>query len=152
MISRSVAQIATASMRTSTSAFLGTGTGLSFSINSPGLPSTQAFIVSGIGKFGLVLTPAGAYMLASPYKSECGKIISHVRGIPAWQIDRSGRRFCNRTGQHRHARVVDAPRRALGAGDLDAIAAALLGAVERLVGQHEQARHVDRLALAHHHA
>src|SRR5262245_30242072 len=62
MISRSVAQIATASMRTSTSAFFGTGTGLSLSDNSPGLPRTQAFIVSGIGKLGSVLTPAGAYI------------------------------------------------------------------------------------------
>src|SRR5262245_11577955 len=83
MISRSVAQIATASMRTSTSAFFGTGTGLSLSISSPGLPSTQAFIASGIGKLGLVLTPAGAYMLASPHKSDCRENISRAVGIPA---------------------------------------------------------------------
>jgi hypothetical protein len=49
MISRSVAQIATASMRTKTSARFGTGTGFWLSLSSPGLPSTQAFMVSGIG-------------------------------------------------------------------------------------------------------
>src|SRR6185295_2870285 len=64
MTSRSVAQIATASMRTNTSAARGTGTGFSISLSSPGLPSTQARIRSGIGKFAAVLTPAGAYMKA----------------------------------------------------------------------------------------
>ena len=49
MISRSVAQIATASMRTSTSALFGTGTGLVFNVSSPGSPSTHAFMLSGIG-------------------------------------------------------------------------------------------------------
>jgi len=49
MISRSVAQIATASMRTNTSAFFGTGTGLSRNNSSPGSPSTHAFMVSGMG-------------------------------------------------------------------------------------------------------
>jgi hypothetical protein len=49
MISRSVAQMATASMRTSTSAFFGVGTTLSTKLSSPGSPSTQAFIVSGTG-------------------------------------------------------------------------------------------------------
>ena len=68
MISRSVAQIATASMRTSTSAFFGTGTALSISLSSPGSPSTQAFIMSGIGKSLLVFTPAGAYIAHSPLK------------------------------------------------------------------------------------
>src|SRR5216684_4244539 len=63
MFSRSVAQIATASMRTSTSAFFGTGTGLSVSASSPGSPSTHAFMVSGMGQSGLVFTPGGAYML-----------------------------------------------------------------------------------------
>src|SRR6476659_6234048 len=63
MISRSVAQIATASMRTNTSALRGTGIGLSRKLSSPGLPSTHAFIVSGIGNAPLVLTPAGRYML-----------------------------------------------------------------------------------------
>jgi len=62
MISRSVAQIATASMRTSTSARLGTGTGLSVNFSSPGSPSTQAFMLSGTGKSLLVLTPGGAYI------------------------------------------------------------------------------------------
>jgi hypothetical protein len=42
MISRSVAQMATASMRTSTSAFFGTGTGFSVRLSWPGSPSTQA--------------------------------------------------------------------------------------------------------------
>ena len=64
MISRSVAQIATASMRTSTSARFGTGTGLSFSESSPGSPSTHAFIEAGTGKAGSVFTPADAYMRA----------------------------------------------------------------------------------------
>src|SRR4029450_11360795 len=62
MTSRSVAQIATASMRTNTSAARGTGPGFSISPSSPGLPSTQARIRSGMGKFLAVLTPAGAYM------------------------------------------------------------------------------------------
>ena len=62
MISRSVAQIATASIRTKTSARLGTGTGFWVSFSSPGLPSTQAFMVSGIGKSGLVFTPGPEYM------------------------------------------------------------------------------------------
>src|SRR5882672_3722593 len=62
MISRSVAQIATASMRTSTSARFGTGTGLSVSLSLCGSPSTQAFMVSGTGISGLVFTPVGAYI------------------------------------------------------------------------------------------
>ena len=49
MISRSVAQIATASMRTSTSAGPGCGTGFSVGRISPGPPSTHAFICSGTG-------------------------------------------------------------------------------------------------------
>src|SRR5689334_6355417 len=63
MISRSVAQIATASMRTSTSARFGTGTGLSTSLSSPGSPSTHARMVSGTGMSGDVFTPCGAYIL-----------------------------------------------------------------------------------------
>ena len=66
MTSRSVAQMATASMRTSTSARFGAGTGFCVNFSSPGLPSTQARMVSGTGMFGLVFTPAGAYMLSSP--------------------------------------------------------------------------------------
>src|SRR4051812_32312225 len=63
MISRSVAQIATASMRTSTSAFFGTGTGFSPMLSWPGSPSTQAFMLSGIGNsLWLVFTPGGAYI------------------------------------------------------------------------------------------
>src|SRR6266849_673016 len=62
MISRSVAQIATASMRTSTSAFFGTGTGLFFKVSWPGSPSTHAFMLSGIGKSAFVFTPVGAYI------------------------------------------------------------------------------------------
>src|SRR5262245_42428042 len=65
MLSRSVAQIATASMRTSTSAWRGTGTGFCVSASSPGLPSTHAFMLSGIGKSLLVFTWAGAYMAGS---------------------------------------------------------------------------------------
>ena len=62
MISRSVAQIATASIRTSTSARSGTGTGFSVSFSSPGSPSTHALILSGTGMSGLVFTPGGAYI------------------------------------------------------------------------------------------
>jgi hypothetical protein len=49
MISISVAHTAIASTRTRTSAASGSGTGFSTSDNSPGPPSTQAFIVRGIG-------------------------------------------------------------------------------------------------------
>src|SRR5262249_43146754 len=66
MISRSVAQIATASIRTNTSAFFGTGTGFCFRVNCPGSPSTHARMVSGIARSGLVFTPAGAY-IACPF-------------------------------------------------------------------------------------
>ena len=69
MISRSVAQIATASMRTSTSARFGTGTGFSVSFSSPGLPSTQARIVSGTGMSLEVFTPGGAYIVLFPYSA-----------------------------------------------------------------------------------
>src|ERR1700738_4808180 len=62
IISRSVAQIATASMRTSTSAFFGTGTGFSRNESSPGLPSTHAFMVSGTWNSLSTFTPGGAYM------------------------------------------------------------------------------------------
>src|SRR5450432_4193750 len=69
MISRSVAQIATASMRTSTSAFFGTGMVLSVMLSWPGSPSTQAFILSGIGNsLWFVFTPAGAYMVSPDAK------------------------------------------------------------------------------------
>src|SRR6266852_4650070 len=57
MTSRSVAQIATASMRTSTSARPGAGTGFCFNASSPGSPSIQAFMCSGIGNSRLVCTP-----------------------------------------------------------------------------------------------
>src|SRR6185369_4913360 len=72
MISRSVAQIATASIRTSTSARCGTGTGFCPSESWPGSPSTHAFIWSGIGKSGLVFTPAGAYIAKSSLNRRCG--------------------------------------------------------------------------------
>ena len=49
--SRSVAQIATASIFTNTSDLFGISTILSTKDNSPGLPKTQAFIFSGIGNF-----------------------------------------------------------------------------------------------------
>src|ERR1700755_3378347 len=63
MISRSVAQIATASMRTRTSARPGIGVGFSRRNSSSGPPSTQAFIWSGTGSSGDALPPAGLYML-----------------------------------------------------------------------------------------
>src|ERR1700744_3843521 len=66
MISRSVAQIATASIRTSTSARLGIGVRLSRNDNSSGPPSTQAFICSGTGNSAEVVTPVGLYMAAFP--------------------------------------------------------------------------------------
>ena len=69
MISRSVAQIATASIRTSTSARFGTGTGFSVSFSSPGLPSTQARIMSGTGMSFAVFTPGGAYIVVLPYSA-----------------------------------------------------------------------------------
>ena len=47
------------------SARFGTGTGLCVSLSSPGSPSTQAFISSGIGKFGLVFTKGPEYIAAS---------------------------------------------------------------------------------------
>ena len=62
MISRSVAQIATASIRTRTSARAGTGVGFSRSKSSSGSPSTQAFIRSGTGRSDDVVTPDGPYM------------------------------------------------------------------------------------------
>src|SRR5580700_10042878 len=64
MTSRSVAQIATASMRTRTSARPGTGVGFSPRESWSGSPSTQAFICEGTGKLGDVLTPDGSYMAA----------------------------------------------------------------------------------------
>src|SRR6266700_4218121 len=66
IISRSVAQIATASMRTRTSARPGTGVGLSRRKSSSGPPRTQAFICAGTGHSDDVLTPAGLYMAAFP--------------------------------------------------------------------------------------
>src|SRR6185369_10360541 len=79
MISRSVAQIATASVRIRTSARAGTGTGFSSSISWSGSLSTQAFIRSGIGSAGEVFTPEGWYMGISSYagcyrKSSADKI------------------------------------------------------------------------------
>ncbi len=49
MISMSVAHTAIASIRTSTSALAGSGTGFSTRCSSSGLPSTHAFIVLGTG-------------------------------------------------------------------------------------------------------
>src|SRR6185369_17614651 len=65
MISRSVAHIATASIRIKTSAREGTGTGFSSSKSWSGSPSTQAFIRSGMGSAGEVFTPGGWYMSLS---------------------------------------------------------------------------------------
>src|ERR1700730_13465475 len=62
MISRSVAQIATASIRTRTSARAGTGTGLSRRKSRSGSPRTQAFIWPGTTRPGEVLTPDGRYI------------------------------------------------------------------------------------------
>jgi hypothetical protein len=56
MISRSVAQIATASMRTSTSARPGIGIGLSTRLSWPGSSSTQARMCSGSALGSLEVT------------------------------------------------------------------------------------------------
>src|SRR5690348_1605167 len=74
MISRSVAQIATASMRTSTSALPGIGTAFSTSESWPGSPSTQAFIRSGMGNSGAVVTPAGAYISCSSFSLRASRV------------------------------------------------------------------------------
>src|SRR4051794_35700593 len=66
MISRSVAQMATPSMRTRTSALFGAGTGLSTSDSSPGSPRTHAFMVSGTGNAGSSFTLSGCGILRSP--------------------------------------------------------------------------------------
>jgi hypothetical protein len=69
MISRSVAQMATASMRTSTSARFGRGTVFSVSFNSPGSPSTHAFMVVGSGKSALVFTLAPVSIDILPFSA-----------------------------------------------------------------------------------
>src|SRR3954447_21227701 len=66
MISRSVAQMATPSMRTRTSALFGAGTGLLTSDNSPGSPRTHAFMVSGTGNAGSTFTSSGCGIVRSP--------------------------------------------------------------------------------------
>src|SRR3954447_3420072 len=78
-VSRSVAQIATASMRTSTSARFGTGTGFSVSFSSPGSPSTQARIVSGTGMSFVVFTPGGAYIVVSLFGRDARGGLRSVR-------------------------------------------------------------------------
>src|SRR5438045_3487077 len=79
--SRSVAQIATASMRTSTSARFGTGTGLSVSFSSPGSPSTHARMVSGTGMSLHVFTPGGVYIGSSLLLRRCRRM--RLRSKPA---------------------------------------------------------------------
>src|ERR1700760_2424645 len=86
MISRSVAQIATASMRTSTSARAGIGVGLLRSDSSSAPPSTQAFIWSGMGNSEDVVTPVGVYMAAVP----CG-FLQFFGGEPNGSIRRRNR-------------------------------------------------------------
>ncbi len=57
--------MATASIRTNTLAFLGTGTGFSTKNNCSGLPSTQARMRSGIGILvASDLTPAWTYKVS----------------------------------------------------------------------------------------
>src|SRR5215471_2468890 len=62
MISRSVAQMATASILTRTSPLRGTGVRLLLRTRVSGSPRTHACIVSGIGKSALVRTPGGEYI------------------------------------------------------------------------------------------
>jgi hypothetical protein len=94
MISRSVAQIATASMRTSTSARFGAGTGLVVNVSCSGSPNTQAFIVSGIGKSGEVLTLAGWYIcisLDNGGQSFGGGILDGSLENGAWRAELHGK-------------------------------------------------------------
>jgi hypothetical protein len=65
MISRLVAQIATASTRTITLAFLRHGSSFSLSENWLGSPSIQAFIVSGFREPLLAFTPVAACINSS---------------------------------------------------------------------------------------
>src|SRR6185436_9374050 len=116
MISRSVAQIATASMRTSTSARFGAGTGFSVSFNSPGSPSTQARIVSGTGMSLDVFTPAGAYILFSLFSRDARG------GIGAVGAELGGERPHGRDDLLAHQRqvtVVRPHRRRRGADRAD---------------------------------
>src|SRR3954447_5376342 len=125
--SRSVAQIATASMRTSTSARFGIGTGFSVSFSSPGSPSTQARIVSGTGMSFAGFTPGGAYivvfLLGRDARGGLRSVRAELRGERAHGRDdlfahqremavvraHRGRRGADRAG---HRAVVVADRRA----------------------------------------
>src|SRR5580692_11663880 len=99
MISRSVAQIATASIRTRTSARLGTGTGFSVSFNSPGLPRTHAFILSGTWKSGLVFTPGPEYIRVSsiPLWGHCSRLAAVYR-----EFRRRAKRLIKQARRPRH--------------------------------------------------
>src|ERR1700722_14830597 len=97
MTSRSVAQIATASMRTKTSARPGTGVGFSRRKSWSGSPRTQAFICDGTGNSGDVLTPDGSYMGSDPcvprlYRNlPAGEIVStHLLGRKLVDFERVG--------------------------------------------------------------
>ena len=88
--SRSVAQIATASMRTRTSARPGTGTGFSRRVSSPGSPSTHACITAGIGWSSLVTTslcnataPPATGSGAPHYEIPAGRWQARTRRVPA---------------------------------------------------------------------
>src|SRR5271163_3320885 len=105
MISRSVAQIATASMRTRTSARLGTGTGFSLNFSSPGLPRTHAFILSGIGKSGLVFTPGPEYIRVFPIPfaallSARGLLIKNFGAAENHRLGRIAGRVTVQIGEH----------------------------------------------------
>src|SRR6266852_5552146 len=80
---------ANASIRTSTSAGPGSGTGFSARESSSGLPRTQAFIVGGMGYW---LVPAVIAMLhKSSIEPDIGQVLANkmARGnIPALQLRR----------------------------------------------------------------
>jgi hypothetical protein len=90
MISRSVAQIATASMRTSTSARPGIGIGLSTRLSWPGSPSTQARICSGSGYAASVLTLVGWLTRVSSLRIVSARPSTRSRnpggGQTGWQL------------------------------------------------------------------
>src|SRR5487761_1685123 len=81
MISMSVAQTAIASMRTRTSALPGSGTFFSTSFSSSGPPSTQAFMVSGIGNsFGRAASIIDVSFRGRP-AAGCSVAVRSHRGI-----------------------------------------------------------------------
>src|ERR1700728_323143 len=112
MISRSVAQIATASIRTSTSARAGTGVGFSVMDSSPGPPRIQAFIVSGTANSAAVFTLGWLYIGVS-----CFSFVKGMKRRLIAQVGRQGGRAPDHLlPQIADRRLISADRRA---GDFD---------------------------------